>query len=162
MGVLTAPLALIKAQTPTGLVTVGKMKNIRVTESFNRGKVVGIGNLTASELPVLSFDGTVSCSFYLIEFKKQAIEGALQRVVGSLEEFVNTILLQENGLQLDFLRKVAAGPANPQTQIITADLAVFASIKGLCLTREGFDITENQITGRDMEFQYMEPIMYLP
>jgi len=28
------------------------------------------------------------------------------------------------------------------------------------MTREGFDIQEGQISGRDTEFEYLEPILY--
>jgi hypothetical protein len=160
MGVLTAPLALIRVQTPNGLFTIGKMKNIRVNESIQRGKVMGIGVLTPDELPALAWDGTLSCSFYLVEFKKQAIEGALQRTVQSLEEFVDTVILNEVGVQVDLLRKVAAGPPDPITGIIQSTLQEFASITGVFITRESFDVTENAISGRDSEFQYLKPVMY--
>ena len=39
--VLTAPLALIKING----VTVGKIKNLRVQEQYQRGNVMGIGAL---------------------------------------------------------------------------------------------------------------------
>jgi len=54
--VLTAPLALIKVNG----VTIGKMKNLRITETFRRGRVSGIGEVVASEVPVLEFNGTVT------------------------------------------------------------------------------------------------------
>lgn len=160
MGVLTAPLALIRVQTPNGLFTIGKMKNVRVNESIQRGKVMGIGVLTPSELPALSWDGSLSCSFYLVEFKRQALEGALQRTVQSLEEFVDTVILNEVGVQVDLLKKIAAGPPDPVTGIIQSSLEEFASVNGVFITRESFDITENSISGRDCEFQYLNPVMY--
>lgn len=38
--VMTAPLAIIRINS----VAVGKMKNVRVTESIRRGRVVGLGS----------------------------------------------------------------------------------------------------------------------
>ena len=39
--VMTAPLAIIQIDS----VTVGKMKNVRITENIRRGRVAGIGRL---------------------------------------------------------------------------------------------------------------------
>ena len=153
---LTAPLAVIKVNG----VPVGKMKNIRITESINRGKIFGIGSLTPSELPPLEWDGTLNCGFYLIDFSKQAIEGALQRTVNSIDEFVDSVLLQEQGVQIDIMRKVKDSVGS--NGAIISRLEMFASVKGAFLTREGFDITESQISGRDADFEYTDPIIYLP
>jgi hypothetical protein len=136
------------------------MKNIRITESINRGKIFGIGSLTPSELPPLEWDGTLNCGFYLIDFSKQAIEGALQRTVNSIDEFVDSVLLQEQGVQIDIMRKVKDSVGS--NGAIISRLEMFASVKGAFLTREGFDITESQISGRDADFEYTDPIIYLP
>ena len=42
--VMTAPIAIIQING----VNVGKMKNVRITESIRRGRVTGIGALTPS------------------------------------------------------------------------------------------------------------------
>ena len=47
--VMTAPLAIIKINS----VTVGKMKNVRITETIRRGRVTGVGRLNPEELPAL-------------------------------------------------------------------------------------------------------------
>ena len=54
---MTAPLAIIQINS----VTVGKMKNVRLTENVRRGRVSGIGRMTPSELPALEWQGTLSC-----------------------------------------------------------------------------------------------------
>lgn len=152
---LTAPLAIIKING----VPVGKMKNLRITETIRRGKVMGLGRLTPDELPALEWDGTLSCSFYLIEFKKQAIQGALLREVSTMDEFIDTVMLQENGVSVDIMRKVKDS-INPNGSI-KSKLEVFATVNGAFITREGMDVTESQISGRDADFEYTEPIIYV-
>lgn len=158
--VITAPVAIIKI----GGVAIGKMRNIRLTENLNRGTVYGLGALTPDEVPALQWSGTLTCGMYLIDFSKsmnKLINGTfLQRRVQSLDEFVDTILLEENGVQVDIMRKVAAGAPDPNTGIITPQLEIFASIKGAFNTREGMDISENQIGGRDADFVYTTPVIY--
>lgn len=151
---MTAPLAVIKVNG----VPVGKMKNIRVTENIRRGKVVGLGSLAASELPALEWDGTLNCSSYLINFSKEVLQGALPREVQTVEEFVNTVLLQEDGVQIDILRKVK--DFIQPNGVIVPKLEIFATISGCFATREGFDISESQISGRDQDFQYLTPIIF--
>lgn len=154
MKTMTAPLAIVK----TNGVPVGKMKNIRLTETMRRGAVRGLGTYTPSELPALEWSGSLSCSFYLINFSNEAIQRALFRNVQNVEEFVNTILLQEDGVTIDIMRKVKDFSA--ANGVIVPKLEIFASVKGCFVTREGFDITESQISGRDAEFEYTTPVLY--
>jgi len=155
--VMTAPLAVIKVNG----IAVGKMKNIRVNESIQRGSVQGIGELTNSELPALKWSGTLSCGFYTITFNNQdeLIKQALLRNVSNLQQFVDTVLLQENGVQIDIMKKVK-DYRDPNTGIIYPKFEIFASVRGCFATKESFDISEGQISGRDVDFEYLTPILY--
>lgn len=154
--VLTAPLAVIKV----GGFPIGKMKNIRVTETIRRGRVSGIGQLTPDELPALEWTGTLNCSFYNIDFSVSQIPKSILRNMATLQDWVNTVLLQEDGVQVDIFKKVkeSVGP----TGIIQAKLVPYATIKGLFMDREAFDIAEGQISGRDQDFTYLFPILFTP
>jgi len=59
-----------------------------------------------------------------------------------------------------WLRKVKNGEIDPETGLAKSQLQTFAKINGAFTTREGFDIQEGQISGRDTEFEYLEPILY--
>ena len=162
---LTAPLAIIKVN---GLA-VGKMKTIRITETIRRGRVTGLGQLTPDELPALEWSGSLSCSFYNIDFKNllnsqsNPVAAAILRVAGTIDNFVNTILLQENGIQVDIMRKVnaATGSPDPVSGVFYPGFEVFASVKGAFLTREAMDVSEGQISGKDADFEYTTPIIYI-
>lgn len=155
--VMTAPLAIIKVNG----IAIGKMKNIRVNENIRRGRVQGIGELTPSELPALEWSGSLNAGFYSISFNNQdeLIKTALLRNVNTLQEWVDTVLLQENGIQIDIMKKIKDFQ-DPNTGIIYPQFELFASIRGAFSTKESFDISEGQISGRDVDFEYLTPILF--
>lgn len=155
---MTAPLAIIQINS----VTVGKMKNVRITESIRRGRVTGLGTLTPSELPALEWQGSLTCSSYTINFNLLAniSKKGTFRNANSLEEWANALLLQEDGLEISILRKVKDGEIDAETGVVKSKYETFAKVSGAFATREGFDIQEGQISGRDTEFEYTTPILY--
>ncbi len=156
--VMTAPLAIIQINS----VTVGKMKNVRITENIRRGRVTGVGRLNPDELPALEWTGSLSCSSYSINFNLLAnkMKKGTFRNAGTVEEWANAILLQEDGLEIAILRKVKDGAIDNETGLVKSKFETFAKIAGAFVNREGFDIQEGQISGRDTEFEYTEPILY--
>lgn len=156
--VMTAPLAIIQINS----VTVGKMKNVRITENIRRGRVAGVGQLNPSELPALEWQGQMSCSSYTINFNLLAnkLKKGTFRNAGSLESWANAILLQEDGLEIALLRKVKDGEIDADTGLVATKYENFAKVNGAFATREGFDLQEGQISGRDTDFEYLEPILY--
>lgn len=163
--VLTGALAIIKLNGKP----IGKMRNIRVTENINRGRVSGIGELTPQELPALQWNGTVSCSFYSIDFKSDGVAGVdgapdlgITRTAGTVASWVDHVLLQENGVDLDIFKKVQDA-IDPVTGLLKSNNPLpFAKIEGMFLDRDGFDITENGISGRDQDFTYKNPVIVAP
>jgi len=162
MGVLTAPLAIIKVDN----VIVGKMKNVRVAESYTRGRVVGLGALNPSEVPATAFAGTLNASYYVINFNQHPFKNkALLRKTNNVLNFINTVLLDEEGFTVDLLKKAADVNTFPPdgrdaNGIIHATEVAFATVRKAFITSDGFDITEGQIAGRDGAFEYLDPIVY--
>ena len=156
--VMTAPLAIIKINS----VTVGKMKNVRITETIRRGRVTGVGRLNPEELPALEWSGSLSCSSYTINFNLLANVSKLGtfRNAATVEEWANAILLQEAGLDISILRKVKDGEIDTETGLVKTKYETFAKVNAAFATREGFDVQEGQISGRDTDFEYLEPILY--
>ena len=156
--VMTAPLAIIKINS----VTVGKMKNVRITETIRRGRVTGVGRLNPEELPALEWSGSLSCSSYTINFNLLANVSKLGtfRNAATVVEWANAILLQEAGLEISILRKVKDGEIDTETGLVKTKYETFAKVNAAFATREGFDFQEGQISGRDTDFEYLEPILY--
>lgn len=155
--VMTAPLAIIEV----GGEPIGKMKNIRVTETIRRGRVSGLGELTPQELPALEWNGTLNCQFYLIDIQTTTVPTANPRLVNSnTQEYIDNVLLQEDGVDIVIMKKVDAGTTNATTGLIDSTLEAIATIKGCFIDRDGFDITEGQISGKDQDFTFKEPILF--
>lgn len=153
--VLTAPLALIKV----GEATVGRMRNIRATETIRRGRVSGIGELTPQEVPALEWNGTLTCQFYEMKFEETGLPGGVSRRAGDLKSYVDSVLLQEDGIDLVIYQKVSDG-TDPNTGQTRSVLREHATISGCFLDREGLDINEGQISGKDQDFTYITPILF--
>jgi len=164
--VLTGALAIITLNGNP----IGKMKNVRVSENLNRGRVSGIGELTPQELPALQWNGTLSCSFYSIEFKSDGIAGVdkedgdlgITREAGSVAEWVDHVILQEQGVNLSIYKKVQDAIDTTTGLLKSEEPTPFAVIEGLFLDRDSFDVAENGISGRDQEFTFKNPIIFLP
>lgn len=156
--VFTAPLAVIQINS----VTVGKMKNVRIIENIRRGRVSGLGRLNPEELPALEWTGSLSCSSYTINFNLLAnkLKKGTFRNAGTIEEWANAILMQEDGLEIAILKKVKDGEIDLETGLVKTKYETFAKVSGAFATREGFDVQEGQISGRDTEFEYTDPILY--
>lgn len=152
---MTAPLAVIKVN---GIV-VGKMRDLRISETYRRGRVSGLGELTPSELPALEWNGNLTCDFYEINFAETGIPDAIKRVAPSLKDFVDNVLLQEDGVDVVIFKKVKK-VVDTTTGLIKSRLVPHATVRGCFLDREGMNISEGQVSGHNQEFSYTDPIMY--
>ena len=160
---LTAPLAIIKIKDTKGiLVSIGKMRNIRVTENIRRGRVTGLGEITPSELPALEWSGTVNIGQYAIKHSSTLAAMALDRKFDTVENFVKHLLFNE-GVDISILQKVKTKIGNVSTPVAETDVVTetFANIQGFHLTSQGIDISEGQIGGRDATGEYLNPILFV-
>ena len=153
--VLTAPLAIIKIK---GTV-VGKIKNLKIQEQYQRGNVMGIGALISSEKPILGIQCSFSASFYVISVKKLGTidNPFVIRGASTTDQFVNTVLMQDLGVDIYVMKKGAKVITNGiVTEATEKNLFV---IKNAFLTSNSFDIQEGQISGSDLSGEYLEPIL---
>ena len=153
--VMTAPLAIVKVSG----VAIAKIKSLRINETIQRGTVSGLGELVPSELPPLSWRGTASFDFYNVEFRKSQIPKGIVRAVQTVREWIDTVLLQETGVQVDIFKK-ETDTVDATTGIIKAKPVLYATIKELFLDTEGMDIAEAQVSNRTQSFQYRTPILF--
>lgn len=164
MPVWTAPLAIIRVN---GLGPIGKIKDIRVNEQTPRGEVRGLGELTPQELPALSWSGTFTCDTYMIDFKSSGLEGkipgAFLRNANTMLEWLNSIVLQQDGATIDMYSKIPANPnQTPMSGLILANQnpLLIAQIRGAFLDAEGFTVSVDQIAARNQSFKYKYPIIF--
>lgn len=151
---LTAPLALIKVDG----VTVGKCRDLRITETFQLGRVGGVGRITPAELPVLSWSGRVTTDHYEVDFATSGIPDAIKRIAPSVQDFVDNILLDCRGVDIVLLKKVCDF-TDPETGLIKSKLREHLTIWGAIAEQEGMNLSENQISGHNQNFQYQKPVL---
>ena len=153
--VLTAPLAIIKIKGET----VGKIRNLRVQEQYQRGDVKGLGALISNEKPILGINCSFSASAYVISVKRLGTvdNPFVLRGASTKEQFVNTVLMQDNGVDIYIMKKGAKQIVNGiVTEVEEKNLFV---IKDAFLTSMDFDIQESQISSSNLSGEYLQPIL---
>lgn len=152
---MTAPRAIIKVDGKS----IGYMRNIRITETINRGMVMGLGRLTKRELPALSINCTWNCDFYLIDLTKTGIPGVNKRKVQSVEQYKDTLILLEKPVDI-YIYKKEMEAEDGQGVVISTKPVEFAVLRNVYLNTESFDVTENQISSQNQSGEYTEPIIF--
>ncbi len=157
---ITAPIAIIKVSDGNGgFKTIGKMKNIRVTETFRRIDVKGIGAFYPSERPPVDWNGTLTCQSFVVNLALAGMIGAPNRQTNDPEKFANTLLMNEKGISI-FLYKKVKNEVNPATGIVESILEEpITAIHDAFIERESFDLVEGQVMGKDQDFSYLTPVL---
>lgn len=137
---------------------IGKMRNIRWNESLRMQDVQGIGTILVQEAPVVSHSGTLSCSFYEVDFSTTGIPDAIRRDVQTNQQFEDNVLMRDT-ITLDIFKKVE-DIVDPNTGLKTAKAQPYAIVRDLLLETDGADLTEGAISGHDKTFKYLSPIIY--
>jgi hypothetical protein len=101
LATMTAARAIIKVNG----VAIGYMKTLRVTESKQRGSVMGLGQITKKERPILSITCTWSCDFYFIDLKTTGIPGLDNREAQSVEQYKDTLVLLNTPVDIYVYKK---------------------------------------------------------
>ena len=150
---MTAARAIIK----TNGKAIGYMKNLRVTETKQRGSVMGLGEVMKKERPLLSITCTWQCDFYMIDLNKSGIPGLNQRNVQSTEIYKDTQVLNAIPIDIYVYKKdiqTIVGGVVTQTKE-----TVFGVIKDVYLDSSSWDLTENAISGYQQSGEYTQPII---
>lgn len=154
---MTAPRAIVYANN----IAIGYMKNIKISETINRGSVMGLGRLTKREMPALSITCTWNCDFYLIDLTKTGVPGLNKRGVQSTEIYKDTLVLFEQPMDIYIYKKEIASSNPAGSNIVTQTTnAQFAILKDVYISSESFDLSENQISGQNQSGEYLEPIIF--
>ena len=154
---VTGPIALIKVNG----VTIGKIRDVRATETYARGEIRGLGNLEAQETPILSHSGTFSVDAFLIDLKSSGIKQLVNREVVSPEQFVNTVLLNENGIDIYIYKKVPK-TIDDTTKLVTAiDEEPIAILRRCFLDSVSFNISEGQVSTHSQTGRFLDPIIFV-
>jgi hypothetical protein len=138
---------------------VGKIQSIRGTENTNRARVGGLGTILPCEVQVVQWSGSLSCSYYLIQWKNATIPNSIRRDVSTDQEFENYLILQEEGVTIDIYKKVT-DLIDPETKLPKSKPESFATIRGCFSESESWNLAEGQVGGHDQTFQYIHPVIF--
>lgn len=155
MGVLTGAIAIIKSNGQP----IGKMRNVRVTETIRRQDVRGIGRITVAESPAIEHGGTITCGWYEVDFQTTGVPNAIRRDVSTVQEFEDNILLDDDGVQIDIFKKIEDF-VDPNTGLRKAKLVPHAIVTRVLIEQEDLDINEGQASGHNQNFKFLDPILY--
>lgn len=163
--VLTGAIAIIKVQG----VAVGKMKDISINESIGRIDVTkGLGSIFSDEFAVIKWSGTVSCSFWEIDYKSSGVKNAIRRIFGanilsqiasgnSQENFEDQLVLDDLGVDVDVYKKLA-DIIDPNTKLIKPQAVPYATVRGMFIESDNVSISEGNVAGRNQSFRYLYPV----
>jgi len=153
--VFTAALAIIEI----GGVSVGKIKSLQFTENVQRGEVQGIGSLTLAEVPPISVRCSFTADSYAIDFSKLGTvpDPFWPTSAKTAQEFANTILLNEKGVNLHLYSKI---PKVTSDSGIVTDISKFkiGVVADCFLDSRVFSIQEAQVSGKNITGRYLEPM----
>lgn len=153
---VTGPIALVKVNG----ITIGKIRDIRATETYARAEVRGLGNLQADEVPVLSHSGTFSIDSFLVDLNSSGIRKLLNRNVVSPEQFINTVLLSERGVDI-FIYKKIPNAVDESTGLVTeVGESPIAVLNRCFLDSMSFNISEGQISTHSQTGRFLDPITF--
>ncbi len=153
---VTGPLALVKVNG----ITIGKIRDFRGTETYARAEVRGLGNLNAQEAPIISHSGTFSADSFLVNLNSSGIRRLLNRNVVSLEQFINSVLFTEVGVDIYVYKKVADA-VDDTTRLVTAvGEAAIAVLRRCFLDSVSFNISEGQLATHSQTGRFLDPIIF--
>jgi hypothetical protein len=153
--VLTAPKAVIKIN---GFAS-GFMRNVRCTENIQRGEVKGISNLTLQEVPATGITCQLTADFFFISLKRPEVQAMLNRA-GSVQEFINTLLLGEVPAQIQMFGKIKVTETNGIVTEVNNEGTTIAVVRDFYPDSQSWDITEGQISGTNISGRYLTPVTF--
>jgi len=154
--VITGPIALVKANG----VTIGKIKDIRATETYARAEVRGLGNLQAIETPILSHSGTFSIDSFLVDVESSGVKQLMNRSVVSPTQFVNTLLLGETNIDIYIYKKVPTSIDDTTGLVTAVGEEPIAILRKCLLDSMTFNISEGQVSSYSQSGRFLDPITF--
>lgn len=153
LATMTAARAIIKVNG----VAIGYMKNLRITESKQRGSVMGLGEITKRERPILAINCTWACDFYLIDLKTTGIPGLDNRQVQSVQQYKDTQVLLNVPVDIAVFKKDVLTITN---NVVTATKQEeLCTLKDVYLDSTSWSIDENAISGFNQSGEYTTPVI---
>lgn len=160
---LTAPLGIIKVMDKKGnYQIVGKLRNVKISETFRRLEIKELGNLYPEELPIVDWSGSFTASRYFIDLKGREMN-APNRNTADPDVFANTLLLAEKGFTIAMYKKSddpTLGYKEDENGFVQeAGLEHMITIHSAFIEGDNIDLSVGQAAGNDQQFRYLRPVL---
>ena len=150
---MTAARAIIKRNG----IAIGYIRTLRCTETKQRGTVMGLGEVTKRERPLLSITCTWNCDFYLIDLKTTGIPGLDNRQVQSTEQYKDTQILLAAPVDIVVYKKDVKSVVGGV--VVETKNDVLCTIKDVYLDTTSWDVSENAISMFNQSGEYTQPVI---
>jgi hypothetical protein len=151
---LTGAIAIIKRNGKA----VGHMRDVTITETFNRAEVKQLGSILPLEKPVVGWSGSLSCGFYFIDLKKSGVPEAVIRQVQNNQQFENNLVLDGDGVQVDLYKRLQ-DIIDPETKKISPKEEPICTIRRALIESDNLTISEGGVSGKNQTFSYLDPLI---
>lgn len=153
--VFTAPLATIVINNQT----VGKIRSLTFNESIQRGEVVGLGEVTLQEVPILAIRCTFTADAYTIDLKKLGTVKDPFWPVDALDAktLLQTILLGEQPVSLHVYKKTVGTSENGLVTSL-GKLQRIGIAEDCYVDSRNWSIQEGNVSGKNISGRYLTPI----
>lgn len=142
--------------TPRGgeNITIGRAMSLDVVENYQLRPIVGIGNFSPVEIPVMGYMGSMRITQFLID--SRAAENVMSQFkrqgtpsVPTKEAFIKQLLCTE-GVDVTIMRKTRCADGSEN--------ATLAKITGAVCQSETMSIQEQQVVMKSGDFLFTDPI----
>lgn len=154
--VFTAPLATIVINNNV----VGKIRGLTFTENVQRGEVMGIGDVTLQEVPIIAIRCTFTADSYMIDLKKLGTVKDPFWPVDSKDPMtlLQTLLLGEQPVSIHVYRKTA-GSVNEDGLVTSRGKLQRIGVAENCyIDSKTWNIQEGNVSGKNISGRYLTPI----
>ena len=161
--VITGANAIISISTPTGIVPFGLCENVNIEERTPHTPVVELGNLFASSMEVLNFEGSGSIGLFNgIYRNNEALLKLDNRIASTIEEWTAylTTKLKEEGAILSIQTRVRVGV--DEKGLALTELKTIAEAKYVFINSQSVNFATGQISKRSIQFVYTNPYIEIP
>ena len=129
---------------------VALMRNVSVTETFTRERVVGLGHILPSEYPITAWEGRLQAGLFLVTVRDSPFVTNVRRDVQNRTQFEDYMIIGEDDIQIDIFKKVSEQRDANGLPVIVPEILL--SVRGARMDNESFSINDGQVADKGRKF----------
>lgn len=148
-----------KAYVEIDGIPAGYIQGLTWTENFNRQPITGLGELIEQESPVVSQRNTFTINKFFITLKENIIKKIMNREA-TVEEFINTISMEEFSFDIVVYKKTIAASNNTVKLITSVDKTgqTIVNLRRCLVDSQNWSISEGGVAMFNITGRYLTPV----